>query len=82
MVIGTTKELKNHEYRVGLTPDNVLSYVAEGHTIIDKLFEEQKYIYNDCQNINKKCYIKYKKMLVVMRNFQLVEMTSTSYDVC
>lgn len=33
MIIGTTKELKNHEYRVGLTPDNVLSYVAEGHTV-------------------------------------------------
>lgn len=33
MIIGTTKELKNHEYRVGLTPDNVLSYVAAGHTV-------------------------------------------------
>ena len=33
MIIGTTKELKNHEYRVGLTPDNVLSYVNDGHTV-------------------------------------------------
>ncbi|MBR5126845.1 MAG: alanine dehydrogenase [Roseburia sp.] len=33
MVIGTTRELKNHEYRVGLTPDNVLSYVNDGHTV-------------------------------------------------
>lgn len=33
MIIGTTKELKNHEYRVGLTPDNVLSYVSDGHTV-------------------------------------------------
>ncbi len=33
MKIGTTKELKNHEYRVGLTPDNVMAYVAEGHTV-------------------------------------------------
>ena len=24
MIIGTTKELKNHEYRVGLTPGNRL----------------------------------------------------------
>ena len=23
MIVGTTKELKNHEYRVGLTPDGV-----------------------------------------------------------
>ena len=33
MVIGTTKELKNHEYRVGLTPDNVSALVANGHTV-------------------------------------------------
>jgi len=33
MIIGTTKELKNHEYRVGLTPDNVMAYVAGGHTV-------------------------------------------------
>ena len=33
MIIGTTKELKNHEYRVGLTPDNVLAYVSHGHTV-------------------------------------------------
>lgn len=34
MKIGTTKELKNHEYRVGLTPDNVSAYVANGHTVL------------------------------------------------
>lgn len=33
MIIGTTKELKNHEYRVGLTPDNVSAFVADGHTV-------------------------------------------------
>lgn len=34
MIIGTTRELKNHEYRVGITPDNVLSFVADGHTVL------------------------------------------------
>ena len=34
MIIGTTKELKNHEYRVGLTPDNVVTYVSHGHTVL------------------------------------------------
>lgn len=34
MIIGTTKELKNHEYRVGITPDNVMSFVADGHTVL------------------------------------------------
>jgi alanine dehydrogenase len=33
MIIGTTKELKNHEYRVGLTPDSVTSYVSAGHKV-------------------------------------------------
>ena len=34
MTVGTTKELKNHEYRVGLTPDNVAAYVAHGHNVL------------------------------------------------
>ncbi|MDO5119659.1 MAG: alanine dehydrogenase [Coriobacteriales bacterium] len=33
MKIGCVKEIKNHEYRVGLTPDNVKSYVAAGHHV-------------------------------------------------
>ena len=33
MTIGCTKELKNHEYRVGLTPDNVRAYIANGHKV-------------------------------------------------
>ena len=33
MIIGTTRELKNHEYRVGLTPDNVSALVHAGHTV-------------------------------------------------
>ena len=34
MKIGTTKELKNHEYRVGLTPDNAAVLVRDGHTVL------------------------------------------------
>jgi len=34
MVIGLVKEIKVHEYRVGLTPENVATYVAHGHTLI------------------------------------------------
>jgi len=33
MRIGTTRELKNHEYRVGLTPDNVQALVKAGHQV-------------------------------------------------
>ena len=34
MKIGTTKELKNHEYRVGLTIYNVSAYVANGYAVM------------------------------------------------
>ncbi len=33
MKIGCVKELKNNEYRVGLTPDNVRAYVEAGHHV-------------------------------------------------
>jgi alanine dehydrogenase len=37
MKIGTTKEIKNHEYRVGITPDNASAFVADslGYTYTD-----------------------------------------------
>ena len=34
MKIGCVKEIKNNEFRVGLTPDNVKSYVAAGHEVL------------------------------------------------
>ena len=34
MIIGTTKELKNNEYRVGLTPDGVRTLCSNGHTVL------------------------------------------------
>lgn len=33
MKIGCVKEIKNNEFRVGLTPDNVKTYVAAGHEV-------------------------------------------------
>jgi alanine dehydrogenase len=34
MKIGVPKEIKNHEYRVGLTPDSVRELVAHGHEVV------------------------------------------------
>jgi alanine dehydrogenase len=34
MLIGVPKEIKNHEYRVGLTPSSVMELVKHGHQII------------------------------------------------
>ncbi len=33
MRIGCVKEIKNNEFRVGMTPDNVRTYVAAGHEV-------------------------------------------------
>lgn len=34
MRVGIPKEIKNHEYRVGATPDGVQALVAAGHTVL------------------------------------------------
>ncbi len=34
MLIGVPKEIKNHEYRVGLTPESVAEVIAHGHKVI------------------------------------------------
>ena len=33
MRVGTVREIKNNEFRVGMTPDNVQSYVNAGHVV-------------------------------------------------
>ncbi len=34
MIIGSVKEIKNHEYRVGLTPESVSELVEHGHDVL------------------------------------------------
>ena len=34
MLIGVPKEIKNHEYRVGLIPSSVVELVARGHRVL------------------------------------------------
>ena len=34
MLIGVPKEIKDHEYRVGLTPDSVNEAVLHGHEVL------------------------------------------------
>ena len=31
--VGCVKEIKNNEFRVGMTPDNVKAYVGAGHEV-------------------------------------------------
>ncbi len=51
MQIGSVKEIKRHEYRVGLTPSCVRAYVSAGHTVrvqkasgIDAGYEDDEYV--------------------------------------
>ncbi|OQY33269.1 MAG: alanine dehydrogenase [Spirochaetaceae bacterium 4572_59] len=34
MIVAVAKEIKTHEYRVGLTPDNVRAYRKKGHSVL------------------------------------------------
>ena len=52
MKIGCVKEIKNNEYRVGLTPDNVRAYIQAGHQVymekgagLGSGFEDSEYVY-------------------------------------
>ena len=51
MRVGVPKEIKNHEYRVGLTPPSVAELTAAGHQVFVETkagggidFEDQDYI--------------------------------------
>mgnify|MGYP001589521697 CR=1 FL=1 len=51
MLIGVPKEIKNHEYRVGLTPASVMELVARGHRVMVEVdagaaidFSNQEYL--------------------------------------
>ena len=50
MIIGCPKEIKKHEYRVGLTPHCVREYIRKGHRVlletgagVDSGFEDKEY---------------------------------------
>lgn len=34
MIVGTVREIKNHEYRAGLTPESVEELTANGHHVL------------------------------------------------
>ena len=34
MRVGTVREIKNHEYRIGLTPESARKLVIDGHEVL------------------------------------------------
>ena len=56
MVIGVAKEIKNNEFRVGLTPNAASEYVKAGHTVliekdagVGSSFSDAEYVAAGCQ---------------------------------
>jgi len=56
MIIGCVKEIKKHEYRVGMTPDNVKDYIHHGHAVLIEAsaglgagFSDQNYVESGAQ---------------------------------
>ena len=56
MVIGVAKEIKNNEFRVGLTPNAASEYVKAGHTVliekdagVGSSFTDAEYVAAGCQ---------------------------------
>lgn len=60
MIIGLPKEIKNNEFRVGLTPGAVSAYVQAGHTVLVEVgagvgagFSDQEYVDAGAKMIEK-----------------------------
>lgn len=63
MKVGSVREIKNNEFRVGMIPDNVKSYVNAGHEVY---IEKEPAAAPDLQTQNMKrqarhCLIRQKK---------------------
>jgi len=61
MIVGLIKEIKVHEYRVGMTPDCVGAYVKAGHTVLVETsaghgagFEDEAYEAQGAQIVDSK----------------------------
>lgn len=52
MLIGVPKEIKNHEYRVGLTPASVQDIVSHGHQVIIEAHAGDKIGFSDDDYVN------------------------------
>jgi alanine dehydrogenase len=61
MIVGLIREIKVHEYRVGMTPDCVGTYVRKGHTVLVETsaghgagFEDEAYIAQGAKIVESK----------------------------
>lgn len=57
MIIGVPKEIKKHEYRVGLTPGHAASYIEAGHKVFIQNNAGEGSGYPDCEYVKVGCEI-------------------------
>ena len=72
MIIGVPKEIKKHEYRVGLIPKHAAQYVANGHTVYVQIgagsgagFSDQEYMDVGCHMLNSIDQIYAKSEMII-----------------
>ncbi|RDU59345.1 alanine dehydrogenase [Helicobacter sp. MIT 14-3879] len=74
MVIGCPKEIKVHEYRVGLTPSNVHEYTESGHRVLIEHdagsaigFSDEEYHRNGAEIVDKTKLFKESQMIIKVK---------------
>lgn len=72
MIIGCVKEIKEHEYRVGITPSDVKSYIMRKHTVliqknagIDAGFQNEDYVKSGAKIVNDRRQIFNRSEMIV-----------------
>jgi alanine dehydrogenase len=74
MIIGLVKEIKTEEYRVGLTPDTALEYIANRHSVLVEKdagvgsgFSDQDYVNVGCEIVNKEDLFAKSEMIIKVK---------------
>ncbi|RXK52077.1 alanine dehydrogenase [Aquirufa rosea] len=72
MIIGVPKEIKNQEFRVGLTPAGVLSLVAQGHQVfvqsqagLGSGFSDEQYVQTGAQILHDAASVYSQSQMIV-----------------
>jgi alanine dehydrogenase len=87
MNIGVPKEIKKHEYRVGLTPSAVEKYIAEGHNLfveknagIGTGFSDNDYIQAGATIVNSNDVFDLSDMIIKVKEPQSCELSKFKDD--
>lgn len=74
MIIGCPKEIKTHEYRVGLTPSNVHEYTEQGHKVLVENgaganigFSDEDYALRGAEIVGKERLFKEAEMIIKVK---------------